>query len=243
MNQLPQSRLKTGPGLHSVQFDSARFDIGLRTCLLRVYNYMASGLALTGAVAFAASASGLYAEIAHTPLIWIVLFAPLGLVFALSAGIERMGSGTAKALFWVYAALTGLSLAGIFLVFTGASIARVFFIASATFGAMGLYGQTTQADLSKFGSFLTMGLIGLVIASIVNIFVASSALQFALSVVGVIVFVGLTAWDTQRIKEMYAEQDDEAVAGKKAVIGALTLYLDFLNLFLMLLQIMGQRRE
>mgnify|MGYP001061758300 CR=1 FL=1 len=243
MNQLLQSRVRAGQGPHSAQFDSAQFDIGLRTYLLRVYNYMASGLALTGAVAYAAAASGLYAEIAHTPMIWLVLFAPLGLVFALSAGIEWMGSGTAKALFWAYAALTGLSLAGIFLVFTGVSIARVFFIAGATFGAMSRYGQTTQTDLSKFGSFLTMGLVGLIIASMVNIFVASSALQFALSVVGVIVFVGLTAWDTQRIKAMYAEQDDEAVAGKKAIMGALTLYLDFINLFLMLLQIMGQRRE
>jgi len=240
MNQSFRSRLKTTQGLRSAQSD---IDIGLRTYLVRVYNYMASGLVLTGAVAYAAATSGLYAEIAHTPLIWLALFVPLGLVVALSAGIERMGSGTAKVLFWAYSALTGLSLAGIFLVFTGESLARVFFIAGATFGAMSLYGQTTQTDLSKFGSFLTMGLIGLVIASIVNIFVASSALQFALSAVGVIVFVGLAAWDTQRIKAMYAEQDDEAVAGKKAIMGALALYLDFINLFLMLLQIMGQRRE
>jgi len=240
MNQFFQSRLKTTQGLRSAQSD---IDIGLRTYLVRVYNYIASGLVLTGAVAYAAATSGLYAEIAHTPLIWLALFVPLGLVVALSAGIERMGSRTAKVLFWAYSALTGLSLAGIFLVFTGESIARVFFIAGATFGAMSLYGQTTQTDLSKFGSFLTMGLIGLAIASIVNIFVASSALQFALSAVGVIVFVGLAAWDTQRIKAMYAEQDDEAVAGKKAIMGALTLYLDFINLFLMLLQIMGQRRE
>lgn len=240
MNQFFQSRLKTTQGFRSAQSD---VDIGLRAYLVRVYNYMASGLVLTGAVAYAAATSGLYAEIAHTPLIWLALFVPLGLVVALSAGIERVGSGTAKVLFWAYSALTGLSLAGIFLVFTGESIARVFFIAGATFGAMSLYGQTTQTDLSKFGSFLTMGLIGLVIASIVNIFVASSALQFALSAVGVIVFVGVTAWDTQRIKAMYAEQDNEAVAGKKAIMGALALYLDFINLFLMLLQIMGQRRE
>jgi FtsH-binding integral membrane protein len=218
-------------------------DVGLRAYMLRVYNYMASGLALTGIVAYAAAASGFYYQIAGTPLIWVIMLAPLGLVFWLSAGINRMSAGTAQLLFWVYAALMGLSLAGIFLVFTGASIARVFFITAGTFAAMSLYGYTTKRDLTQFGSFLMMGLIGIIIASIVNIFIASSALQFAISVIGVLVFVGLTAWDTQTIKEMYVESDDSQTAGKKAIMGALRLYLDFLNLFMMLLQLFGQRRD
>ena len=218
-------------------------DVGLRQYMLRIYNYMASGLALTGIVAYVAAASGFYHSIAGTPLLWVVMLAPLGLVFWLSAGINRMSASTAQLLFWVYAGLMGLSLAGIFLVFTGASIARVFFITAGTFAAMSLYGYTTQRDLTQFGSFLFMGLIGIVIASLVNILIASSALQFAISVIGVIVFVGLTAWDTQRIKEMYVEYDDGQMAGKKAIMGALTLYLDFINLFVMLLQLFGQRRD
>jgi FtsH-binding integral membrane protein len=218
-------------------------DVGLRQYMLTIYNYMASGLALTGIVAYAAAATGFYAQIAHSPIIYVVIFAPLGMVFWLNAGIERMRAGTAQALFWVFAALMGLSLASIFLVYTGTSIARVFFIAGGTFAAMSLYGYTTKRDLMQFGSFLFMGLIGIVIASIVNIFVGSSALQFAISVIGVLVFVGLTAWDTQRIKEMYVVTDDSQMAGKKAILGALRLYLDFLNLFLMMLQLFGNRRN
>src|SRR6266404_3854543 len=220
-------------------------DVGLRQYMLRIYNYMASGLALTGIVAYAAAASGFYYQIAGTPLLWVVMLAPLGLVFWLSAGIDRMSAGTAQLLFWVYAGLMGLSLAGIFLVYTGASIARVFFITAGTFAGMSLYGYTPKRDLTQFGSFLFMGLIGIVIASLVNIFLASSALQFAISVIGVVVFVGLTAWDTQQIKEMYV---DEAYAGgeaatKTAIMGALRLYLDFINLFMMLLQLLGTRRD
>jgi FtsH-binding integral membrane protein len=218
-------------------------DVGLRQYMLKIYNYMASGLALTGIVAYVAAASGFYAQIAHTPLIWVVMLAPLGMVFWLSMGIQRMNAGTAQALFWVFAGLMGLSLSGIFLIYTGASIARVFFITAGTFGAMSLYGYTTQRDLTRFGSFLFMGLIGIVIASLVNMFIASSALQFAISVIGVLVFVGLTAWDTQRIKELYVASDDGQIAGKKAVMGALQLYLDFINLFVMLLQLFGNRRD
>jgi FtsH-binding integral membrane protein len=218
-------------------------DVGLRDYMLRVYNFMASGLALTGIVAYVAASSGFYMQIAHTPLMWVVMLAPLGLVFWLSAGINRMSAGTAQLLFWVYAALMGLSLGGIFLVYTGASIARVFFITGGTFAAMSLYGYTTRRDLSQFGSFLMMGLIGIVIASLVNMFIGSSALQFAISVIGVLVFVGLTAWDTQAIKEMYVASDDGQIAGKKAIMGALRLYLDFINLFMMLLQLFGQRRD
>jgi uncharacterized protein len=221
----------------------ARIDAGLRLYMQRVYGYMAGGLALTGIVAYAAAASGFYQAIAATPLIWIVMLAPLGFVLALSFGIQRMSAATATVLFWLYAAVMGLSLGGVFLVFTGASIARVFFITAATYAAMSLYGYTTRSDLSGFGPFLLMGLIGIVIASIVNILVGSSTLQFAISVIGVLVFVGLTAYDTQRIKEMYLESDTVEIADKKAVLGALALYLDFINLFMLLLQLFGQRRE
>ncbi len=218
-------------------------DVGLRDYMLRIYNYMASGLALTGIVAYVFAQSGMYASLAHTPLIWLVMLAPLGLVMWLSFGINRMQASTAQALFWVYAALMGVSLASVFLVFTGESVARVFFITAGTFGAMSLYGYTTQRDLTQWGSFLFMGLIGIIIAMLVNVFLASSALQFAISVIGVIVFIGLTAYDTQQIKEMYFEYDDGQIAGKKAVMGALRLYLDFINLFMMLLQLFGARRD
>jgi FtsH-binding integral membrane protein len=218
-------------------------DAGLREYMLRVYNYMAGGLALTGAVAYLAVASGFYQQIVGSILFWIVLFAPLGLVMLLSFRIQTMSLGAAQLTFWAYAALMGLSIAGIFLVFTGASIARVFFITAGTFAAMSLYGYTTRADLSRIGSFLFMGLIGIIIAGLVNMFVHSSALQFALSVAGVIIFTGLTAWDTQQIKEMYFEGDGSVVMGKKAIMGALRLYLDFINLFMMLMQLLGQRRD
>ncbi len=221
----------------------AQIDAGLRAHMQRVYGYMAGGLALTGIVAYAAAASGFYQAIAATPLIWLVMLAPLGFVLVLGFGIQRMSAETAMVLFWLYAAVMGLSLGSIFLVFTGESIAHVFFITAATYGVMSLYGYTTKSDLSRFGSFLMMGLIGIVIASLVNIFVGSSALQFAISIIGVIVFVGLTAYDTQRIKEMYLESDSADIAGKKAVLGALSLYLDFINLFMILLQLFGQRRD
>lgn len=218
-------------------------DAGLRQYMLRVYNYMAGGLALTGVVAYAAAAGGLYQAIFGTPLYWVVLFAPLALVMLLSFRIEKMSLGVAQLTFWAYAALVGLSLSGIFLVYTGVSITRVFFITAGTFGAMSLYGYTTRADLTRFGSLLFMGLIGIVIASLVNIFLLSSALQFAISVIGVVVFVGLTAWDTQRIKTIYIEGDDATIAGKKSIMGALALYLDFLNLFLMFMQLFGDQQR
>ncbi len=222
----------------------AEIDVGLRQFLLSVYNYMASGLALTGLVAYGAAESGLYASLVQTPILfWVVVFAPLALVFFLSFRIEKMSLGAAQASFWAYAALVGLSLAGIFLIYTGVSIARTFFIAAATFLSMSLYGYTTRTDLARFGSFLLMGLFGVVIAALVNMFLASSALQFAISIVGVIIFVGLTAYDTQRIKEIYLESDSSVVAGKKAIMGALALYLDFLNLFMLLLQLTGERRQ
>ena len=221
-------------------------DVGLRDYMLRIYNYMASGLALTGIVALV-FAQYLFANPAllHSPLMFVLMLAPLGLVMWLSYGINRMQASTAQALFWVYAGVMGLSLASVFLVFTGVSIARVFFITAGTFAAMSIYGYTTQRDLSQWGSFLFMGLIGIIIASLVNIFLASSALQFAISVIGVLVFVGLTAYDTQQIKEMYYDYQsaDGQTATKTAIMGALRLYLDFINLFMMLLQLFGTRRD
>src|SRR6185437_13071767 len=180
-------------------------DVGLRDYMLRVYNYMAGGLAITGIVAYFAAASGLYQAIFGTALYWVVIFAPLGLVLLLSFRIQSMSLGAAQITYWAYAGLVGLSLSGLFIVYTGASIAQTFFITAATFLAMSLYGYTTKRDLSQFGSFLFMGLIGVVIASLVNIFLHSPGLQFAISIIGVLVFTGLTAWDTQRIKEMYWE--------------------------------------
>jgi FtsH-binding integral membrane protein len=217
-------------------------DVGLRTHMLSVYNYMMLGLAITGLVAYFAASTGFYASIARTPLIWVVMLAPLAFVLVLSYGIQRLNLGTAQLLFWAFSAVMGLSLSAIFLVYTGTSVARVFFITSGTFAGMSLYGYTTKRDLTSMGSFMFMGLIGILIASLVNMFVQSSALDFAISVIGVLVFVGLTAWDTQRIKESYSETDGDVIAGKKAIFGALSLYLDFINLFMMLLRLFGDRR-
>jgi FtsH-binding integral membrane protein len=173
---------------------------------------------------------------------WVVIFAPLGLVFFISARINSMSLGTAQIAFWAFAALMGASISSIFLIYAGESIARVFFITAASFGALSLWGYTTRKDLTGWGSFLFMGLIGVIIAMVVNLFIASTALQFAISVIGVLVFAGLTAYDTQKIKEMYSVNDDGSVSGRKAVMGALRLYLDFINLFMMLLYLFGGRR-
>ena len=239
----------TNPAPRSTEIVTARMsqaaiDAGLRQFMISVYNYMASGLALTGIVAYGAAETGLYASLIDTPMLfWGVTLAPLALVLLLSFRIEKMSLGAAKTAFWAYAALVGLSLSGIFFVYTGTSIARTFFITAATFLAMSLFGYTTRADLARTASFLMMGLVGIIIASIVNIFLASSTVQLAISVVGVIVFVGLTAYDTQRIKEIYLTSDSPAIAGKKAIMGALALYLDFLNLFILLMQLTGNRRD
>src|SRR6266498_551621 len=231
------------PVAHTARAEGPLLDLGLRQYMLGVYNLMAGGLGLTGVVAIIAVASGFYQSIAATPLIWVVMLAPLAAVLFLSFRIDRMSGGTAHAVFWGFAAIMGLSIAGIFLVYTGASIARVFFVTAATFGAMSLYGYTTGRDLSGLGSFLLMGLIGIVLAALVNIFLASSTLQFVISVVGVLVFTGLTAYDTQRIKEVYLASDASDVLAKKSILGALALYLDFINLFMALLQLAGQRRD
>jgi uncharacterized protein len=218
-------------------------DQGLRSYMLRVYNYMTGALALTGGVAYFVYASGLIEQIYGTPVYWVAVLAPLAFVLVLSFGIQKISLGAAQAIFWGYAAVMGLSMASIFLVYTGASIAEVFFITSATFLAMSLWGYTTKRDLSGFGHFLMMGLIGIIIAMVVNIFLQSPAVYFAISIIGVLVFTGLTAWDTQRIKEMYWDGDSTEIAGKKSIMGALALYLDFINLFLLLMQLMGQRRN
>jgi uncharacterized protein len=222
----------------------ADIDASLRQYLLGVYSYMASGLALTGGVAYAVSETGLYALLAHSQLLFCeVALSPLVLVLLLSFRIDSMKLGAARAAFWAYAGLVGLSLSGIFLVYTGASLARTFFIAAATFFAMSLCGYITRIDLARTGSFLLMGLFGIVIAGLVNIFLAASVLQLTISLIGVVVFVGFTACDTQRIKEIFLESDRSVIAGRKAIMGALALYLDFLNLFVLLMQFTGDRRE
>jgi len=231
-------------------------DQGLRSYMLRVYNYMAIGVGITGIVAYLTYAmavvegadgaiTGLTSFgnfIFNTPFKWVVIFAPLAMVFFVSARISSMSVSAAQLSFWVFAGLMGLSLSSIFLVYAHASIAQVFFISAASFGALSLWGYTTSRAISGWGSFLFMGLIGIIIAMLVNLFLASSALQFAISIIGVLVFAGLTAYDTQQIKEMYYAGDDGTVAGRKAVMGALRLYLDFINLFMMLLSLFGDRR-
>jgi uncharacterized protein len=221
---------------------AAEIDIGLRAYMQKVFGLMAAGTAVTGLVAYFGAVSGIYVQLAATPLIWVVVFAPLVFAFIFGMRIHAMRASTAQMLFWAFSALMGLSLSYVFLAYTGASIARTFFIAAATFAGMALYGYTTKRDLSAFGSFLVMGVFGLLIAMIVNMFLASSALHWAISVIGVLVFTGLTAYDAQRIKEMYFAGDGAEVATKKAVMGALQLYLDFINLFVFLLQFLGERR-
>ncbi|OEJ64068.1 Bax inhibitor-1/YccA family protein [Magnetovibrio blakemorei] len=223
--------------------DTLNIDQGLRAHMLKVYNYMASGLALTGIVALmTASSETMVQTIFTTPLAWVVMLAPLAFVLVLSFGINKLSTPMAQALFWGFAVVMGLSMSSIFLMYTGASIARVFFISASMFAGMSLYGYTTKRDLSGFGSFLMMGLIGLIIAMVVNIFLQSTALEFVISAAGVLIFVGLTAYDTQKIKAIYNEMDGQDVMSKKAIMGALTLYLDFINLFLMMLRLFGDRR-
>jgi FtsH-binding integral membrane protein len=223
-------------------YAAAEIDQGLRTYMLRVYNYMAIGLLITAVVAYFAAVSGVYIALAQTPLIWVIMLAPLGMVFYLSARITRMSFSAAQTSFWVFSGLMGLSLSYIFLAYTGNSISRVFLITSGAFGALSIYGYTTKKDLSAWGAFLFMGLIGIILASIVNIFIGSSGMQFGISVLGVLIFAGFTAYDTQQIKEIYYQGDSSDISGRKAIMGALRLYLDFINLFILLIQLFGQRR-
>jgi uncharacterized protein len=225
-------------------------DAGLRSYMLGVYNYMAAGVALTGIAAYLtwsfAVADGQltpFGQALYTsPLKWVVMLAPLAFVFFLSFRVDKMSVGAAQATFWLFAAVMGVSLSSIFMVFTGQSITQIFFVTAATFGALSLWGYTTKRDISGWGSFLFMGLVGIIIASVVNIFLQSSALQFAMSAIGVLVFAGLTAYDTQRIKDTYYTVAGNAeLAAKTAIMGALSLYLDFINMFMMLLNLFGQR--
>lgn len=238
-------------------------DQGLRSYMLKVYNLMMFGVGITGVAAYvttlltttndasqaAATMRGgvmltqLGVALYTSPLQWVVMLAPLALVFFLSFRIDKMSVSAAQGTFWAYAALLGVSLSSILLVYTAASITQTFFVTAASFGALSLYGYTTKRDLTGMGSFLVMGLFGIILASIVNIFLKSSGLEFAISIIGVLVFAGLTAWDTQKIKEMYFDADDEVTYGRKAVMGALTLYLDFINLFLFMLRFLGNNRN
>jgi len=230
-------------------------DEGLRAYMIRVYNYMAMGVALTGLVAWftfnaavTTSSTGALVltsfgqAIFSGPAVLVLFLATLGMVLFISFRIHTLQPATALTLFLVYAAMLGLMLSSVFLTYTGASITRVFFISAASFGALSLYGYTTQRSLSAMGSFLMMGLFGLVIAMLVNIFLKSTQLDFIISCLGVLIFAGMTAWDTQKIKEMYDPMEDGTIVGRKSVMGALTLYLDFINLFLFLLRLMGDRR-
>lgn len=228
-------------------------DQGLRAHMLRVYNYMATGLALTGVVAFLTFAMATVqtsAGLAYTdfgtalynsPLKWVVMLSPLAFVFFLSARIHKMSFAKAQTTFWMFTAIMGLALSSILLVYTGESITKVFFITAAAFAGLSLYGYTTKKDLSAMGSFMVMGLIGIIIAMVVNMFLQSAAMHYAISVIGVLVFAGLTAWDTQKIKLIYRQSDSQEIAGKKALMGALSLYLDFINMFLFLLRLFGNR--
>lgn len=221
-------------------------DEGLRTYMLKVYNLMAFGLGITGLAAYglataASNNEALFNLIYDTPLRWVLILAPLAMVFFLSFRLHKMSVAAAQTTFWVYAALVGASMSTIFFVYTDASIVKTFFITATAFGCLSLYGYTTKRSLTGMGSFLMMGLFGIIIASIVNIFLASAALEFAVSILGVLIFAGLTAYDTQKIKEMYFEGDDEVTSGRKAIMGALELYMDFINLFMFLLRFLGNR--
>lgn len=220
---------------------SLAIDAGLRTYMLRIYNHMAAGVGLTAIVAWLTyELTG--PALLESPLMWVFILAPLGLVFFIGARINTLSAGTARLLFFVYAALVGVSLSILLHIYTSSSITRVFFIAAAMFGALSIFGYSTRRDLSGVGSFLFMGLIGVIIASLVNLFLRSTGLDWLISIVGVGVFAGLTAYDTQRIKAMYDNRDDETTTGRKSVIAALSLYLNFINLFMMLLRLMGGRR-
>ena len=237
----PRTTSRIDPAI-SVGVPRAARDAGLRSYMLKVYNYMASGVLLTGIVAMLFANSGMAAQVMATPLRWLIIFAPLAFVFGMSFGVNRMQTSTLQALFWGFAVAMGLSMSTIFLVYTGTSIAQTFFAVSGAFLGLSLYGYTTKKDLSGFGTFLIMGVVGLLIAMVINMFVQSTAMMFAISAIGVLLFAGLTAYDTQKIKSMYAHIAGTDMMGKAAIMSALTLYLDFINMFQFLLRFMGDRR-
>lgn len=232
------------PSLNGASLDQVQMDQGLRRYMLSIYNYMASGVLLTGIVALLTSQSPAMLQVIFGGglMTWLVMLSPLAIVMVMSFGANRLSTTTLQALFWVYAVLMGVSLSSIFIVYTGGSIATMFFATAGAFAGLSLYGYTTQRDLSGMGSFMIMGLFGIIIASIINIFIGSSSLEFAISILGVLIFAGLTAWDTQKLKAMYYQVGGTEFAGKTIVLGALTLYLDFINMFLFLLRLFGDRR-
>ena len=231
-----------GANTATVGVPRAARDAGLRSYMLRVYNYMASGVLLTGIVALLFATSGLAAQVLVTPLRWLIILAPLGFVMAMSFGLNRMQTSTLQALFWAFAVAMGLSMSSIFLVYTGTSIAQTFFAVAAGFAGLSLYGYTTKRDLSGLGTFLIMGVVGLLVAMLINLFLQSTAMMLAISAIGVLLFAGLTAYDTQKIKSMYAYVAGSDMMGKVVIMGALNLYLDFVNMFMFLLSFMGNRR-
>ena len=229
------------PSLNGDLAGRATFDAGLRRHMLSIYNYMASGVLLSGIVALVMARSGLALALVGSPLMWLFVLSPLGIVMAMSFGQGRFSTTTLQAMFWAFATLMGVSLSTIFLVYTGGSIAATFFATAGAFAGLSLFGYTTKKDLSGFGTFLIMGVVGLVIASLLNIWLKSPGLYWAVSSLGVLIFAGLTAYDTQRLKEQYAYVAGTQFAGKAVVLGALTLYLDFINMFQFLLSFMGNR--
>ncbi len=237
-----QSPFGNGPVLNGEVLGAGTYDEGLRSHMLSIYNYMASGVLLSGIVAMLFANSGMALQLMGTPLGWIIQLAPLGFILAMSFGLNKMQTSTLQVLFWAFCTVMGLSLSTVFVIYTGGSIAVAFFASAAAFAGLSLYGQTTKTSLSAMGSFMVMGLIGLIVASLINLFLQSEALYWALSVIGVLIFAGLTAWDTQRLKEEYAYVAGTELAGKAVVMGALSLYLDFINMFLYLLRFLGDRR-
>ncbi len=234
-------RMTAGAAAPAVGARDAAYDAGLRSYMLSVYNYMASAVLLTGVVAMLFAQSGLAAQVLNTPLRWVIMLAPLGFVMALSFGINKMSTGTAQIVFWAFATVMGLSMASIFLVYTGESIATAFFATTAAFAGLSLYGYTTKRDLSGFGTFLIMGVVGLIVAMLLNLWLQSSVMNLVISALGVLIFAGLTAYDTQRIKSMYAYVAGTDMVGKTVIMGALSLYLDFINMFQFLLSFLGSR--
>ena len=229
------------PSLNGAAIGKAGYDQGLRRHMLSIYNYMASGVLLSGIVALLFASSGMAAAVFATPLRWLLVLAPLGFVMAMSFGLHKMRTSTLQMLFWAFCVVMGLSMASIFLVYTGPSIALTFFSTAAAFAGLSLVGYTTKRDLSAMGAFMTMGLIGILIAMVLNIFLQSGGLSMAISILGVLIFAGLTAWDTQRLKNEYAMLAGTEFAGKAVIMGALSLYLDFINMFQFLLSLLGNR--
>ena len=225
----------------SVPRSTTVFDAGLRKHMLSIYNYMTSGILLTGIIALLTAQSGLVYSLLSGPMFWLIALSPLAIVFAMSFGANRFSKGTLQIMFWAFAALMGLSMSSIFLVFTGGSIAATFFATAAAFAGLSLFGYTTKKDLSGMGSFLIMGVVGLIVAMLLNLWLQSPALMWAVSFLGVLIFAGLTAYDTQRLKRQYMQLRGTEFAGKAVILGALSLYLDFINMFQFLLQFMGSR--